>query len=111
MADFGRLDQAPYAGRMAPLMGAAASLTRKATTSAIASGATACASTSLGNAARFARRVKELRRDAVDPNPERAQLEVEDAGQVNEGRLAHRVGRHADRRLDSWSGGDVHDGT
>ncbi len=33
-------------------MGAAASLTRKATTSAIASGVTACASTSLGNDAR-----------------------------------------------------------
>jgi hypothetical protein len=40
------LDQAPYAGRIAPLMGAAAGLTKKATTMAIASGATACANTS-----------------------------------------------------------------
>ena len=64
-----------------------------------------------GECCPVARRVKELRRDAVDPNPERAQLEVQDAGQVNEGRLANRVGRHAERRLDPWSGGDVHDRT
>jgi hypothetical protein len=47
-----RLDQAPYAGSTAPLMGAAASLTKNATTSAIASGVTAWASTSLGSDAR-----------------------------------------------------------
>jgi hypothetical protein len=40
---------APYAGSIAPLTGAAASLTRKAITAAIVSGATACFSTSAGN--------------------------------------------------------------
>src|SRR5678815_3697902 len=47
------IHQAPYAGRMAPLTGAAASLTRNAITPAIASGAAACAITSAGNVARL----------------------------------------------------------
>src|SRR5712691_5939798 len=49
----GQPHYAPYAGNIAPLTGAAASLTRKAITPAIASGATACAITSAGNMARF----------------------------------------------------------
>ena len=46
-------DHYPYAGRMAPLTGAATSLTRKAMMSAIASGATARASISSGSASLF----------------------------------------------------------
>jgi hypothetical protein len=45
--------QAPYVGTTAPLIGAAVSLTRKAMTSATASGESACASTSGVSYGRF----------------------------------------------------------
>jgi hypothetical protein len=47
-----------------PLTGAAASLTRKAFTPAIASGATACVITSAGKVARFGGSVEQLRATA-----------------------------------------------
>jgi hypothetical protein len=46
--------QLPRAGRIAPLTGAAALLTRKAITAAMDSGLTACASMSVGTRARLA---------------------------------------------------------
>jgi Dolichyl-phosphate-mannose-protein mannosyltransferase len=53
--------------------------------------------------------VDQLRRDRVHPDPLRAELDVERAGQVHQGRLAHAVGRHAGGRLDPRPGGHVHD--
>ena len=65
---------APSAGGIAPLTGAAVSLTRKAIMSAIASGATAWAITSAGNVAPVCGGVEQLRRDRVHPDPGRAEL-------------------------------------
>ena len=38
--------------------------------------------------------VEQLRRDGVHPDPERAQLQVQHAGEVDQGRLADGVGGH-----------------
>jgi hypothetical protein len=53
--------------------------------------------------------VDQLRCDRVHPDPLRAELDVERAGQVHQGGLAHAVGRHSGRRLDPRPGGHVHD--
>ncbi len=55
--------------------------------------------------------VEQLRRDGVHPDPERAQLQVEHAGEVDQGRLADGVGGHPGGRLQARAGGHVHDRT
>src|ERR1700733_6906470 len=55
-------------------------------------------------------RVDELWRDRVDPDAARAQLQVENADEVAESRLAEAVGRQAGSRVDSRTGRHVHDG-
>jgi hypothetical protein len=52
-----------------------------------------------------------LRRDGVHPDPERAQLQVEHAGEVDQGGLADGVGGHPGGRLQARVGGHVHDRT
>jgi hypothetical protein len=55
--------------------------------------------------------VEQLRRDRVHPDPVRAQLDIENAGQVDKTGFARAVGRHAAGWLNPRAGGDVHDGT
>jgi len=55
--------------------------------------------------------VQQLRRDRVHPDPVRAQLDIQDAGQVDKSGFARAVRRHAAGRLDPRAGGHVHDGT
>ena len=62
--------------------------------SATASGVTACASRSGVRQGRFLAVSSSLRRDGVHPDPERAQLQVQHAGEVDQGRLADGVGGH-----------------
>jgi len=55
--------------------------------------------------------VEQLRHDCIHPDPMRAQLDIQNACQVDKSGLAHSVGRHAARCLDPRTGGHVHDGT
>ena len=55
--------------------------------------------------------IEQLRCDRVYPDPERAQFDVKDAGQVDKSGLAGAVCRHAAGWLNPWTGGYVHDGT
>jgi hypothetical protein len=79
--------------------------------SATASGATPCASRCGVRYGRVLGGVEQLRRDGVHPDPERAQLQVEHAGEVDQGGLADGVGGHPGGRLQARAGGPVHDGT
>jgi hypothetical protein len=57
------------------------------------------------------RRQRVIERERVDPDPVRAQFQVENADEVAERRLAEAVGGHASRRIGGWAGRHVHDGT